>query len=488
MRIQNIVFPEKIDEKKELFYRGELNLQNKKIDKMVRFDTYMNFFDAGTWKRYTGIDKWKFSFKASGKGRIELYRFFEGTRTVSAYKDIDTKEEVITELFFAEYENALYYIQINAEESFILKEGYFSAETVCKRNICIGVVICTYHREKQILSNLEKLKTSHFFQPETEYYGKLQICIVDNAKSLSVTNEPLVMIYHNANEGGSGGFSKGMKYMCQNEKKFGLTDVLLMDDDVEFYLESFYRLYALLMLRKPEMMNRVVAGRMFRNDEKYIQYTKTEIWNRSEILHTGFMQDMRLFENLILTNIDEGEYSGWWFACFSMKFVQAEKPLPFFLHCDDVEYGLRIGTTPMALNGIQVWHETYEYRKSSVTLYYDVRNSLITNAVRGCSIGRRDLWKLWKKRLNSYLEQNEIENYYAVILGLFDFSKGGKWFFNINLEKHHCRLKNRITGLNTYKSQIYLIITYLKLMIYYKKIQKGYCEYAQNYFFLRKEM
>lgn len=28
--------------------------------------------------------------------------------------------------------------------------------------------------------------------------------------------------------------------------------------------------------------------------------------------------------------------------------MQKEKPLPFFLHCDDVEYGLRLGTVPMA--------------------------------------------------------------------------------------------------------------------------------------------
>ncbi len=155
---------------------------------------------------------------------------------------------------------------------------------------------------------------------------------------------------------------------------------------------------------------------MFRADKKYIQYTKTEIWNRSEILHTGWMQDMCKVECLPWMNLQEGEYSGWWFACFPMEFVQKEKPLPFFLHCDDVEYGLRLGTVPMALNGIQVWHETYEYRQSPVITYYDVRNSLYNE---------RNMWLLdWKKRFMGAMD-TEINRLFETgqsgILLCYDF-------------------------------------------------------------------
>ena len=213
---------------------------------------------------------------------------------------------------------------------------------------------------------------------------------------------------------------------------------------------------------------------MFRADKKYIQYTKTEIWNRSEILHTGWMQDMRKVECLPWMNLQEGEYSGWWFACFPMEFVQKEKPLPFFLHCDDVEYGLRLGTVPMALNGIQVWHETYEYRQSPVIAYYDVRNSLITNAICGCSIGRRDLWTLWTQKLTDYLEQGNLEYYFATILGLYDFVMGARRFYREDIEKHHNRLKTRISRTNRQKAWWCLKVIYVRLMVCYKKIQNAY--------------
>ena len=139
-----------------------------------------------------------------------------------------------------------------------------------------------------------------------------------------------------------------------------------------------------------------------------------------------------------------------------------------------MEYGLRLGTVPMALNGIQVWHETYEYRQSPVITYYDVRNSLITNAICGCSIGRRDLWALWTQKLTDYLKQGNLEYYYATILGLYDFVMGTRRFYREDIEKHHNRLKTRISRTNRQKAWWYLKIIYVRLMVCYKKIQSAY--------------
>lgn len=478
MIVQNIIYPEISEEEKELFFRGNAltdknGILHLQAGERIVFDTYMNVFDAGIWREYTGITNWKIVFEACGNGRISLYRFYEGMRTLVSFKEICDREDVSDYIFFEEKGNALYYLQIEAKDDFRLKRAIFSTEALSKREVCIGTVICTYYREKQLLQNLEKVKASLFFKEGTEYFGKLNLCVIDNASSLPEQNEKSLLICHNSNTGGSGGFSKGMEYIRQH-KEYGITNVLLMDDDVDFYMESFYRMYALLALRKNEMQNRVIAGRMFRADKKYIQYTKTEIWNRSEILHTGWMQDMRKVECLPWMNLQEGEYSGWWFACFPMEFVQKEKPLPFFLHCDDVEYGLRLGTVPMALNGIQVWHETYEYRQSPVIAYYDVRNSLITNAICGCSIGRRDLWALWTQKLTDYLKQGNLEYYYATILGLYDFVMGTRRFYREDIEKHHNRLKTRISRTNRQKAWWYLKIIYVRLMVCYKKIQSAY--------------
>lgn len=78
----------------------------------------------------------------------------------------------------------MYYLQIEAKDDFRLKRAIFSTEALSKREVCIGTVICTFHREKQLLQNLEKVKASLFFKEGTEYFGKLNLCVIDNASSL----------------------------------------------------------------------------------------------------------------------------------------------------------------------------------------------------------------------------------------------------------------------------------------------------------------
>ena len=99
-------------------------------------------------------------------------------------------------------------------------------------------------------------------------------------------------------------------------------------------------------------------------------------------------------------NENEGaEYGGWWFACYPMDFVEKNRPMPFFLHCDDVEYGLRHGGTPIILNGIQVWHETCEYRQSPVVAYYDTRNTLFVNEFLNDIFDYDDVLDKWKQKI-----------------------------------------------------------------------------------------
>ena len=218
MIVQNIIYPEVSEEEKELFFRGNAltdknGILHLQAGERIVFDTYMNVFDAGIWREYTGITNWKISFEACGNGRISLYRFYEGTRTLVSFKEICDREDVSDYIFFEEKGNALYYLQIEAKDDFRLKRAIFSTEALSKREVCIGTVICTFHREKQLLQNLEKVKASLFFKEGTEYFGKLNLCVIDNASSLPEQNEKSLVICHNSNTGGSGGFSKGMEYI-----------------------------------------------------------------------------------------------------------------------------------------------------------------------------------------------------------------------------------------------------------------------------------
>ena len=58
-----------------------------------------------------------------------------------------------------------------------------------------------------------------------------------------------------------------------------------------------------------------------------------------------------------------------------------------FIRYDDVEYGLRTGSDIIAMSGICLWHEPFEYRFSSSSQYYEIRNEMIVNALHWPNFG-----------------------------------------------------------------------------------------------------
>ena len=117
------------------------------------------------------------------------------------------------------------------------------------------------------------------------------------------------------------------------------------------------------------------------------------------------------------------------------------EPMPFFLHCDDVEYGLRHGGTPIILNGIQVWHEVAQYRQSPIMTYYDWRNSLFVNAELGLDMGKDEIIDKFMNRITLYHVEKKYDYEYMVIRAMEDYLKGRKWLYRIDSERYHKKLQ-----------------------------------------------
>lgn len=314
-----------------------------------------------------------------------------------------------------------------------------------KRNVIIALNICTFRREECIRKNLDLLMQSKFFNPdEADYYSRLHVFITDNAGQLKEEQNKFIHINHNpmGNTGGSGGFQYGLDKIFDSDIAF--TNVVFMDDDVEFIMETFYRLFALLSYMRDDYLDNPIAGRMFRKDRPYIQYTAAEKWNKGEISHIGYQLDMRDAANFISMNENnESEYGGWWFCCYAIKFVKENKIMPFFLHCDDVEYGLRNGKPPILLNGIQVWHETFEYRLKPIVLYYDTRNSYFVNEKYNL-LDYKSILSQWKEGISKFHKNKQWLEEYMMIIALRDFCRGIKWLYSIDSSEYHdkiCRIK-----------------------------------------------
>ena len=439
--VQSMLLPNTICDKWELyFHKQETGLVTQYGNSLtlkestLSTDTYMNSFDMQIWSEYTGIQTYKLIVEVCGKGSLRLYSL--GKETLIAEQTIDA-QKMQTYSIEMNTRNAatIVYFEIESQETLEIRNAVYVATLNREylNTVHLDLNICTYKRKKEVIALLKQLEESLFFEKNSKLYGALSIRIIDNASELTVRDDKYIKIYHNPNTGGSGGFSRGILESRKEIEKHKTSHIIFMDDDVQILNETLYRLYALMLLVKEEYKNRVVAGRMFRMDAKHVQYTASETWNAGNITHVGGNQDMCKVEYLKQMNHKLGEYTGWWFGCFPIEFAKRELPLPFFLHCDDVEYGLRFGSPPLLMNGIQVWHETFENRISPTILYYDIRNSLIVNTIYGYFATETEAWNWWKQRLWSF----------SGYIAMTDYLKG-KLFFEKHIERKQCIQMNKI--------------------------------------------
>ena len=313
--------------------------------------------------------------------------------------------------------------------------------TKLKNRVHLALNICTYKREDQLKHNISQLLQSKFFDDlEEEYYGKLDIFIVDNASEINMDSNPFVHLFHNPNTGGSGGFQRGIEEIRKYDNEF--THVIFMDDDVSFENSCFYILFDFLRTEEEIYKKRPVAGRMIDKDNPTIQWTAAEKWNGGDIQHVEFLRDISdgTYQPGKVNYDIDADYGGWWFCCYPYSFVKDNDVMPFFIHCDDVEYGLRCGEVQIIIEGVQVWHETWEKKMNPVMLYYDTRNTLFVNEMYGYISEPKKLLFNWKTQITSYHVQEDYLNEYMVIIGMRDFLRGIQWLSKLDTRKNHVKL------------------------------------------------
>lgn len=474
MILQKIVFDESGGKTDELYVRsfGAVQVKNGKIwipkKAGIRTDTYMNAFDIDAWRRYTCISEAALTLRVKGKGELKIFRESQGEAAVCLTEkclgEPDGGDMPCGLAYRFPIEDKLtqgvLYFEFWAKEDTLL-EAAFETAAADATDIKLSLVICTYRRQAQLEQLLRVIQTARAGgtdgaapnsvsdSPNAQNDSWLRTIVVDNASELEDKYGKGIRVCRNPNTGGSGGFARGMEETVKGLRDFPASHVVLMDDDVVLSAESLYRLRALLTYLKEEYRGEAIAGRMFRMDKPYIQYTAAEIWNGGDIRHIGWNQDMTEKDCLWSMNRNEGaEYGGWWLACYPVEFVKENRPLPFFLHCDDVEYGLRHGGTPIILNGIQVWHETYEYRQSPVTAYYDMRNTLFVNEIYGSGKGKEQVLDEWKRKIAEQHIKKDYLMEYMLICGMRDYCRKKEWLNRLNSErwqKKICRTKtNRL--------------------------------------------
>lgn len=444
MILQNIIFPNHgICEETELYFRnlcGTIGLQENYLvmetGSKLNFFTYFNAFSASKWQKYTTAGEIMLSLTCCGKGTLTLCQAtLQGGDLIK--KDLrsypvnhpESKEISLCYGNAAVPDNTVYYLEIEALERLEIYGGYYHcSQKQPEITVNLAVGICTYRREEFVRRTLQSIHDAFLSQPDSALFQHLQVFVSDNGSTLpqSLFHTDKIHIVYNRNVGGSGGFGRCMLEAMHSMEKYHFTHILLMDDDIKLEPETLFRTYTFLSMMKFQYHSHILAGALLRMDVPYIQHANGELWGKGRIALTKAGYDLRK-EYMLVKNEEElpVEYGGWWYCCIPIHDTSDPVfPLPIFIHRDDIEHGLRYHGNLLTLNGIGVWHNAFDHRRSSSMEYYDTRNALICNAIHFPEItSGAAAWSVCKHVIGLLLRYR-YEDQYLTIKAVEDFCKG----------------------------------------------------------------
>ncbi|OUL17491.1 glycosyltransferase [Nostoc sp. 106C] len=394
VKLQNIVLPNTdICTTEELFLRRNfkclLNYEQNRIELkqggIIKFDTYFNSFSAHKWQAYTKVKTVNINLSLQGKFQIKLLQADYFSKSVSLVNqavitsgNLDNVD-VFHDIEIKAYKGLLY-LEIEAlEDNCIFTGGYFDAKinNLSEINEKIAIVICTYKREEYIYKNIQLLEKYLFINPDLA--NKFEIFVIDNGRTLNNFLNPKVHLIPNKNTGGSGGYTRGILEVLEHKSDFSY--IIFMDDDVVVAPEAFERIYNFQRIINDKSL--CIGGSMLKLDNKYVQHENGAIWD-DEIVRIKPDIDLRILKNVLFNEVEEHiNYNGWWLFCFPTKIIDNfNLPYPFFVRGDDIELAIRLKQRIVTLNGICVWHESFENKSSPASQhYYSIKNEMILSII-----------------------------------------------------------------------------------------------------------
>lgn len=446
MILQNLVFPNQNCSETELYYR--------KTGQELRFDTYFNVFLIDKWRRYTSVQEVFLCLEAEGEFDVEVFDD-KGILKKRSFS-FEKRDSVQIAVPYRISSTAIYFSFRPRCAGARLIAGFYMSPQEANRRIRIAAGICTYHRERFLLRNIKQIKETILDNKASVLNGKLMLVISDNGRSLSIEQEhPDIKIFYNCNAGGSGGFARTMLEMMRIGKHEFLSHMIFMDDDILLEPEALIRTYTFLSLLKKEHEALCLSGAMLRSDRKYILQKPWTLENAFQPEKGVGEVDLREKANILAGELyEQPPYAPWWFACYPLNIAgQAGLPLPFFVHMDDIEYSLRLKLETVSLNGICVWHEAFENKKSSPLVYYDIRNLLIVAACYERKYSWGKVNRLLLRRMAAAIFRYRYKDVELLCRGVEDFCRGVDWLKKQQPELLHKEISKAGYQLHPWKGQ-----------------------------------
>lgn len=434
-----------------------------RLTQRTDFTTYFGSCSLAKWKRYAQVNEVQLHIELSGgpcdivlqeaaKGAVcpvEIARFASNETATDA--DDPTgggKGPIVLDLAFPASDALLLSFAIEPHGETVLHEAhYFTLVDEAQVNpVRLALSTTTFKKEDYIIPNIG-LISKEVLQSDEPIAEHFHMFVVDNGRTLdaeAVSGNGITVI-PNANTGGAGGFARGMMAaLDEDDSTEPFTHILLMDDDVVMSPESLKRTYNLLALAQGKYRDAFVNGAMLA-----IEQPNRKIEDVAHVLRTGgYRALMGGHDSLLVDDLAEvlesetvdvevpNAYGAWWYSCIPMSVVREKGlPLPLFVRCDDVEYGVRAQGTYMTMSGICVWHEGFDDRfRPSVDCYQYVRNFLVMNAMDGCSSDAAFMQRI-QRNMRFFLRTMYYDAVELFLDGIEDYMKGPEFLVHADGEQ-----------------------------------------------------
>lgn len=416
----------------------------------VDFTTYLNALSVAKWRTYARVGGIYLHVELKGAAcqlfathlvpdSVEAHR---ATRPLASVGQSDEWQALDLVVPTPEEAHIVSFAVVCPEGAVRLREGYWFTRVNESdvRPVSLAIATTTFRKEPYVTRNIESIR-AELFAKSDEKDERYHLFVVDNGRTLDAEalSDANVTVIPNPNVGGSGGFARGMMAALDA----GATHVLLMDDDVRVLPESMRRTHSLLSLARDAYADAFVEGAMLNMEDPNLLFEDVAYVKRDGMY--GQVKEPLLVDTV--RDVARGEacelevpraYGAWWYCCIPTSVVREQGlPLPLFVRCDDVEYGMRCKPKIMAMNGICVWHERFEGRyRSSVDSYQLTRNFLIMAACDALDdkIVRAFMMR-FSRTFHIYLRSMGYEACELMLDGLADYLKGPSFIANANGEQ-----------------------------------------------------
>lgn len=451
MKIQQLIFPNyDIVSDTDMYYRTEgedgvyLDKKSNSISlvkgKIISFDTFFNILPVKTWKKCEIKD---LCFTVCGNGKVDiifgLHRYHYPTKWIADYQiELRKNGSVINIPFWNEIDNGLLFVKIIPLSDIVLDKGYFSTNSLPVVDVKLGIIITHFNRKKYVLPAIKRIKDN--LLNDKDFLGNIQLVVVDNSQNITEEEAKDVIIIKNKNYGGSGGFTRGLLYLQDNDYTHGL----FMDDDGSCEIESIRRVYVFYSLYKGTEPY-AISGTLLLENKPNIIHEKGAIFDKYHIKLFKNGLNMSKISDILESETEEPSknYGAWCFFSFNIKDIKSYS-FPFFIRGDDILFSIQNKFKIINMLGVAVWIEDFGKKDNPFTKYLGIR-SVYIDRILEFDLDKKTLIKNFTYDYLYSLLSYDYASAKSKIMAIDDILKGPEVFLN---DMDASKIRNKISNIS----------------------------------------